>query len=84
MRGKGKGSYRRGPFRYFPNFIELVWFILLFKAEQKVVSSKRDFEEISRLVRAELDRFDKEKVEDFKSSVEDFLESMVENQKEVG
>ncbi|RUS18363.1 Vps5 C terminal like-domain-containing protein [Endogone sp. FLAS-F59071] len=53
------------------------------EAEHKVVSSKRDFEEISRLVRAELDRFDKEKVEDFKSSVEDFLESMVENQKEI-
>ncbi|RUS27806.1 Vps5 C terminal like-domain-containing protein [Jimgerdemannia flammicorona] len=53
------------------------------EAEHKVISTKRDFEEISRLVRAELDRFDKEKVEDFKSSVEDFLESMVENQKEI-
>jgi hypothetical protein len=44
---------------------------------------KNDFEDISKLIKAELDRFDKEKVEDFKNSVEAFLESMVQTQKEV-
>jgi sorting nexin-1/2 len=34
-------------------------------------------------MRSELDRFEKEKVEDFKSGVETFLESAVEAQKEV-
>ncbi|CRK26291.1 hypothetical protein BN1708_014463 [Verticillium longisporum] len=33
------------------------------------------FEDMGRLMRAELDRFEKEKVEDFKSGVETFLES---------
>jgi hypothetical protein len=34
-------------------------------------------------MRAELDRFEREKVEDFKSGVETFLEGAVEAQKEV-
>jgi sorting nexin-1/2 len=38
---------------------------------------------MGRLMRNELDRFEKEKVEDFKSGVETFLESAVEAQKEV-
>jgi sorting nexin-1/2 len=35
-------------------------------------------------MRSELERFEREKVEDFKSGVETFLESAVEAQKEVG
>lgn len=38
---------------------------------------------MGRLMRAELERFEREKVEDFKSAVETFLESAVEAQKEV-
>jgi sorting nexin-1/2 len=38
---------------------------------------------MGRLMRNELQRFEKEKVEDFKSGVETFLESAVEAQKEV-
>jgi hypothetical protein len=46
-------------------------------------SYRKEFEEISKLIKSELDRFDKEKVEDFKIGVESFLESIIENQKQV-
>lgn len=38
---------------------------------------------MGRMMRNELERFEKEKVEDFKSGVETFLESAVEAQKEL-
>ena len=41
------------------------------------------FEDMGRLMRAELERFEREKVEDFKSGVETFLEGAIEAQKEV-
>jgi len=53
------------------------------EAEQRVETSKKDFEEISSLIRQEFDRFDREKVEDFKQSVEAFLASMVKHQREI-
>lgn len=53
------------------------------EAEQRVDASKREFEEISSLIRQEFDRFDREKVEDFKHSVEAFLASMVKHQREI-
>ncbi|KAI5865253.1 vacuolar sorting protein [Durotheca rogersii] len=52
-------------------------------AERKVHQARLLFEDMGRLMRSELDRFEKEKVEDFKSSVETFLESAVEAQKEL-
>ncbi|KAI9309169.1 Vps5 C terminal like-domain-containing protein [Cunninghamella echinulata] len=51
--------------------------------EQKVEELKRDFDDISKLIKNELDRFDQEKVEDFRDSVEAFLCSMIEHQKKV-
>ncbi|KAF9971860.1 Vacuolar protein sorting-associated protein 5, partial [Modicella reniformis] len=45
----------------------------MMEAEQRVNTTRRDFEEISSLIRQEFDRFDREKVEDFKQSVEAFL-----------
>lgn len=53
------------------------------EAEQRVDGAKKDFEEISTLIRQEFDRFDREKVEDFKQSVEAFLASMVKHQREI-
>ncbi|KAG0032050.1 Vacuolar protein sorting-associated protein 5 [Podila clonocystis] len=53
------------------------------EAEHRVDASKREFEEISSLIRQEFDRFDREKVEDFKHSVEAFLASMVKHQREI-
>jgi sorting nexin-1/2 len=52
-------------------------------AERRVHQTRLLFEDMGRLMRAELERFEKEKVEDFKSGVETFLESAVEAQKEV-
>lgn len=52
-------------------------------AERKVHQTRLQFEDMGRLMRNELQRFEKEKVEDFKSGVETFLESAVEAQKEV-
>ncbi len=52
--------------------------------ERKVHSARLLFEDMGRLMRSELERFEKEKVEDFKSGVETFLEGCVEAQKEVG
>lgn len=53
------------------------------EAEKRVHQSRLLFEDLGRLMRTELERFEKEKVEDFKSGVETFLESAVEAQKEV-
>ncbi|KEY63821.1 hypothetical protein S7711_09733 [Stachybotrys chartarum IBT 7711] len=53
------------------------------EAERKVHQARLLFEEMGRSMRHELDRFEKEKVEDFKSGVETFLESAVEAQKEL-
>ncbi|EMC94465.1 hypothetical protein BAUCODRAFT_35680 [Baudoinia panamericana UAMH 10762] len=53
------------------------------EAERKVHSQRLLFEDMGRLMRAELERFEREKVEDFKSGVETFLESAVEAQKEL-
>lgn len=52
-------------------------------AERKVHQARLLFEDMGKLMRNELQRFEKEKVEDFKSGVETFLESAVEAQKEV-
>lgn len=52
-------------------------------AERRVHSQRLLFEDMGRLMRQELERFEREKVEDFKSGVETFLESAVEAQKEV-
>ncbi|KAI9724874.1 MAG: hypothetical protein M1812_000150 [Candelaria pacifica] len=52
-------------------------------AERKVHSVRLLFEDMGRLMRGELERFEKEKVEDFKSGVETFLESAIEAQKEL-
>ncbi|KAI9853632.1 MAG: Vacuolar protein sorting-associated protein 5 [Vezdaea acicularis] len=52
-------------------------------AERKVHQARLTFEDMGRLMRGELERFEREKVEDFKSGVETFLESAVEAQKEL-
>lgn len=52
-------------------------------AERKAHSSRLLFDDLGRLMRGELERFEREKVEDFKSGVETFLEGAVEAQKEV-
>ena len=52
-------------------------------AEKRAHQARLLFEDMGRLMRVELERFEREKVEDFKSGVETFLEGAVEAQKEV-
>ena len=52
-------------------------------AEKKAHQARLLFEDMGRLMRGELERFEREKVEDFKSGVETFLEGAVEAQKQV-
>ncbi|KAI7906554.1 Vps5 C terminal like-domain-containing protein [Cokeromyces recurvatus] len=49
----------------------------------RVEELRDEFDDISKLIKNELDRFDKEKVEDFRDSVEQFLKSMIEHQKQI-
>ena len=51
--------------------------------ERRCHQTRLLFEDMGRLMRVELERFENEKVEDFKSGVETFLEGAVEAQKEV-
>lgn len=51
--------------------------------ERRCHQARLTFEDMGRLMRNELERFEREKVEDFKSGVETFLEGAVEAQKEV-
>lgn len=48
-----------------------------------MVDAKQDFEDVSKLTRAEMARFDKEKVEDFKKAIEDYADGMAMRQREV-
>ncbi|KAJ4522519.1 Vacuolar protein sorting-associated protein vps5 [Exophiala dermatitidis] len=52
-------------------------------AEKRAHQARLLFEDMGRLMRGELERFEREKVEDFKSGVETFLEGAVEAQKEL-
>lgn len=51
--------------------------------ERRCHQARLLFEDMGRLMRSELERFETEKVEDFKSGVETFLEGAIEAQKEV-
>lgn len=51
--------------------------------KDKVEELQQEFQDISKLIKNELDRFDREKVEDFRDSVEQFLRSMIEHQKQI-
>ncbi|KAI4217099.1 MAG: hypothetical protein LQ351_000408 [Letrouitia transgressa] len=51
--------------------------------ERRSHSARLLFEDMGRLMRGELERFEREKVEDFKSGVETFLEGAIEAQKEL-
>ncbi|KAJ3116522.1 Vacuolar protein sorting-associated protein 5 [Phlyctochytrium bullatum] len=53
------------------------------KLERQVVLGRKKFEETSVLLRAELDRYEKEKAFDFTTALQGFLGSMIETQKEI-
>ncbi|ORY92476.1 Vps5 C terminal like-domain-containing protein [Leucosporidium creatinivorum] len=53
------------------------------EAERKMLDAKQDFEDVSKLTKAEMARFDKEKVEDFKKAIEDYADGLATRQREV-
>ena len=55
----------------------------LFQWEQRVDKGKDDFEKMSQVVRREVARFDRNRVEDFKNSIIRYLEHLMENQQKV-
>uniref|UniRef100_A0A667WW62 Sorting nexin-2 n=1 Tax=Myripristis murdjan TaxID=586833 RepID=A0A667WW62_9TELE len=51
--------------------------------EGKVQQGERDFEQISKTIRKEVSRFEKERVKDFKSVIIKYLESLVQTQQQL-
>lgn len=52
------------------------------KLKQKVAQSEKSFNTISDTIKIEIDNFEIEKIEDFRNSVEIFIESSIESQKQ--
>ncbi|PVG02045.1 Vps5-domain-containing protein [Serendipita vermifera] len=52
-------------------------------AERKATHTKSEFERVTKLLKIELHRFDMERVEDFKRSLEAFLDGMIRRQKDL-
>lgn len=53
------------------------------KADRRALEAKAEFDTVTRLIKLELGRFESERIEDFKISLEQFLESMIRKQKAV-
>ena len=47
------------------------------------MEAKTEFDQVSRLVKSEVARFEQERIEDFKHALEAFLEGMIARQKQV-
>jgi hypothetical protein len=57
--------------------------MIVVKAERRASESKQEYEQVSKLVKIEVARFEQERIEDFKDSLHAFLEGMISRQKEV-
>ncbi|GAA5861846.1 hypothetical protein JCM3774_001324 [Rhodotorula dairenensis] len=53
------------------------------QAERKMLDARHDFDDVSKLTKAEMARFDRDKVDDFKRALEDYADSLAERQREV-
>ncbi|KIM44718.1 hypothetical protein M413DRAFT_25155 [Hebeloma cylindrosporum] len=53
------------------------------EAERRASEAKLEYEHVSKLVKAEVARFEQERIEDFKDSLHAFLEGMISRQKEL-
>ncbi|KAI0731336.1 Vps5 C terminal like-domain-containing protein [Earliella scabrosa] len=56
---------------------------LVGEAERRALEAKQEFEQTSRLVKTEVARFEQERIEDFKTSLEAYLEGMITRQKQL-
>lgn len=52
-------------------------------AESKIVTTKKEYEEISRSLKEELEKFDQEKVDDINAAVQGYLESVLKHQEQM-
>ncbi|BGP16058.1 Vacuolar protein sorting-associated protein vps5 [Rhodosporidiobolus nylandii] len=53
------------------------------QAERKMLDAKHDFDDVSKLTKAEMARVDKEKVDDFKKALEEYADSLAARQRQV-
>ncbi|KAH9847575.1 Vps5 C terminal like-domain-containing protein [Lenzites betulinus] len=56
---------------------------LVADAERRALDAKQEYDHVSRLVKQETARFERERVEDFKNSLEAFLDGMIVKQKQL-
>ena len=64
-------------------YILMFFFFFRIKAERRASEAKLEYEQVSKLVKTEVARFEQERIEDFKDSLHAFLEGMISRQKEV-
>lgn len=55
----------------------------LLEAERKAQDARNEFGDVSKLIKAEMQRFDTEKVEDFKSAICAYVDGITERQKQI-
>ncbi|KAH9823190.1 Vps5 C terminal like-domain-containing protein [Melampsora americana] len=55
----------------------------LIEAERRAQEARNEFGDVSKLIKAEMQRFDTEKVEDFKSAICAYVDGMTERQKQI-
>jgi len=53
------------------------------EAERRAGEAKHEYEYVSKLVKTEMGRFERERIEDFKETLKTFLEGMVSRQREL-
>ncbi|KAG6831090.1 hypothetical protein H0H92_012767 [Tricholoma furcatifolium] len=53
------------------------------EAKRRAIDAKHDYENVSKLVKIEVARFEQERIQDFKDSLHAFLEGMISKQKEL-
>ncbi|GAA6027358.1 hypothetical protein JCM8097_002624 [Rhodosporidiobolus ruineniae] len=53
------------------------------QAERKMLDARHDFDDVSKLTKAEMARVDKEKVDDFKKALEEYADSLAARQRQV-
>lgn len=53
------------------------------EAERRALDAKHEFDQCSKLIKSEMARFEQERVDDFKTSLQSFLDGMISRQKEL-
>lgn len=61
----------------------MLMFCYVYQWEQRVAKSQEGFEEISKTIRKELAHFERQKVRDFKATIVNYLQTMMNNQQQV-